>query len=83
MVGLIGNIEFAKNIKELVAIFLKEELKLELSDEKTKITHMKKDRAHFLGFRFWVHSTAVAKVTKRFNAKAKKRIDSRINQVRV
>jgi RNA-directed DNA polymerase len=40
----------AKKWKHKISIFLKEQLKLELSDEKTKITNIKKKHITFLGF---------------------------------
>ena len=40
-------------IKRLVSKFLKSELDLDLSDDKTKITHLKKGKAKFLGFEIW------------------------------
>ncbi len=51
IVGVVGKYDFTQNLKELIAKFLEEELKLSLSQEKTKITHLGKDRANFLGFR--------------------------------
>lgn len=47
--GIIGSKEDCKNIKRDISVFLKNVLRLELSDEKTLITNAK-DRAHFLGF---------------------------------
>ena len=40
-------------ISNLVGKFLKSQLALDLSKEKTKITYLKKDKAKFLGFEFW------------------------------
>jgi group II intron reverse transcriptase/maturase len=40
-------------IKNLVGKFLKSHLSLDLSKEKTKITHLKKEKAKFLGFELW------------------------------
>jgi Type II intron maturase/Reverse transcriptase (RNA-dependent DNA polymerase) len=40
----------ANKIKEKVKIFLREELKLELSEEKSKITNLRTEKAQFLGF---------------------------------
>lgn len=40
----------AKTIKEEIRVFLKERLRLELSDEKTLITHARTKRARFLGY---------------------------------
>lgn len=49
LVGVIGSKEDAETIKSDIKKFLEETLKLEMSDEKTKITHMG-DRARFLGY---------------------------------
>lgn len=45
-----GAFETTKEIKEKIEKFLKKELKLELSPEKTLITNLKKKSAKFLGF---------------------------------
>jgi len=49
MISIIGSKQDAENIKQQVKSFLAENLKLELSDEKTKITDSKKF-ARFLGY---------------------------------
>lgn len=49
VIGIIGNKEDAKKIKENAKIYLKEKLKLELSEDKTLITNGK-DGFQFLGF---------------------------------
>ena len=48
--GFIGPKEEAEEIKREVATFLREELKLTLSEEKTLITHARSDAAKFLGY---------------------------------
>lgn len=50
LLGLIGTREEAEQIKEQVKTFLHEELKLELSDEKTLITHARTEAARFLSY---------------------------------
>jgi hypothetical protein len=50
MLGLIGTKAEAEEIKQRVKTWLHETLKLELSDEKTLITHATTDRAKFLGY---------------------------------
>lgn len=40
-------------IKKLVKNFLKSELDLSLSDDKTRVTYLKKSKAEFLGFQIW------------------------------
>lgn len=49
MIGITGSKELAVNIREQAGTFLRENLGLQLSVEKTKVTHCN-DRARFLGF---------------------------------
>ena len=49
LIGVNGTKEECQQIKSLLKVFLANRLKLELSDEKTKITHSA-DCAHFLGY---------------------------------
>lgn len=49
VVGIVGTKRFAEAIKKDVQFFLKKELNLELSLDKTKITHLGTDHAKFLG----------------------------------
>lgn len=55
---ILGNFtkEMAQEIKENLAVFLKEELRATLSEEKTLITDMKVKPAHFLGFELYVRN---------------------------
>jgi group II intron reverse transcriptase/maturase len=50
VIGYIGTREEAEQIKEQIRNFLKEELNLELSEDKTLITHASSERARFLGY---------------------------------
>jgi group II intron reverse transcriptase/maturase len=50
MLGLAGPKAEAEHIKEELGMFLNEELKLELSQEKTLITHARTRAARFLGY---------------------------------
>jgi len=50
LLGLVGTKADAEAIKQRVKTWLAENLKLELSDEKTVITHATEDRAKFLGY---------------------------------
>ncbi|MCH7233132.1 reverse transcriptase/maturase family protein [Glycomyces sp. L485] len=50
ILGFIGPRREAEQIKARLASFLHEELKLELSSEKTLITHARTQRARFLGY---------------------------------
>jgi hypothetical protein len=50
ILGLIGSKTEAEDIKRQLSTFLRKELKLELSHEKTLITHARDEMAHFLGY---------------------------------
>jgi group II intron reverse transcriptase/maturase len=52
VIGVIGPKALAEQIKEEVADFLAGELHLELNREKTLITHLATEKAHFLGYAF-------------------------------
>jgi len=58
LIGIIGSKAEAISMKEEIKIFLAESLHLELSDEKTLITHSAK-RARFLGYDIYVRRAAV------------------------
>ena len=60
-------------LKEITE-FLRNNLRLTLSPEKTKITNLTRERARFLGVYFWKPKAQEAKVTRTGNAKC------RINQ---
>jgi len=53
LIGIIGSLEDCKTVKEDIKNYLKEALKLELSDEKTLITNAQKP-AKFLGFDIFI-----------------------------
>ncbi|MBG9587685.1 reverse transcriptase domain-containing protein [Cytobacillus firmus] len=63
LVGIIGSKEDAIKIKEDLTVFLKEQLKLELSQEKTLITHSSK-KARFLSYDITVSRDENASSTK-------------------
>jgi group II intron reverse transcriptase/maturase len=50
LLGLVGIKAEAVEIKQKLAAFLRRELKLELSDEKTLVTHARDEVAQFLGY---------------------------------
>jgi hypothetical protein len=50
LIGLIGTKKEAKEIKKCLRTYLRETLKLELSEEKTLITHAATQAACFLGY---------------------------------
>lgn len=60
LIGVIGSLADCKQIKEDIAVFLKEKLKLILSDEKTLITHTEKP-ARFLSFDITVRKSNLTK----------------------
>jgi hypothetical protein len=57
ILGFIGTREEAETIKERLRTFLHDELKLELSPEKTLVTHAQ-DKARFLGYDITTHASA-------------------------
>jgi group II intron reverse transcriptase/maturase len=50
LIGFTGTKAEAKDIKQQMTTFLQEQLRLELNQEKTLITHARTDVAHFLGY---------------------------------
>ena len=60
LIGIIGSKQDAKNIKEDIKKFLNDELALELSDEKTLITHSEK-AAKFLGYEISIRKSNITK----------------------
>lgn len=60
LIGVIGSKEDSKQIKEDIKNFLESKLKLELSDEKTLITHTEK-KAKFLGYEIFVNKSNLAR----------------------
>ena len=50
LLGVVGSKSEALDIKQKIATFLRDELKLELSDEKTLVTHARDECAKFLGY---------------------------------
>lgn len=56
VIGIVGDKEFAKSVKDQAAAFLRDVLKLELSPEKTLISHAKDGDSEFLSFRIMVGS---------------------------
>ncbi len=50
LLGIVGSKSEAVEIKQKIATFLRDELKLELSDEKTLVTHARDETAKFLGY---------------------------------
>jgi group II intron reverse transcriptase/maturase len=76
IIGIIGSKQDAKQIKNEVSNFLAEQLHLELSQDKTLITHGK-DKAHFLGYDITIGRKAtpskdkLGKLSDRHNGRVK------------
>lgn len=49
LIGIIGSAEDAASIKEKIKVFLKQNLKIDLNEDKTLITHSASEEALFLG----------------------------------
>jgi len=60
-----ASIEECRSIKELIQKWLKENLKLELNEEKTLITDLFKEKARFLGFKIYRLKKTVTRNIKR------------------
>lgn len=71
VVGVIGSHELAEQIKERIGTFLKEELKLTLSKEKTVITNARTQEAKFLGYRLKIGTVKSQKQSKARNGSGK------------
>jgi hypothetical protein len=54
LLGFVGTRREAEEIKHRLACFLREQLRLELSEEKTLITHARSEKARFLGYELCV-----------------------------
>ncbi|MDH6307072.1 group II intron reverse transcriptase/maturase [Parabacteroides sp. PF5-5] len=97
LIGIIGSKADSQKVKEDITRFLSENLKLELSDEKTLITHTEKS-AKFLGYEIYVRKSNLTKrdslgrMVRAFNKKVylklpmdtikKKLIDSNMMELR-
>lgn len=64
LIGIIGSKEDAKTIKEDIKNFLEEKLALQLSEDKTLITHTETS-AKFLGYEIYVRKSNLARRDKR------------------
>jgi hypothetical protein len=82
LIGVIGSCAQAKEIMLRVSNFLKENLYLQLNHGKTKLTHARKERAHFLGTDISWNSSINKKVVMRkamgVQSRKKVRVQSRI-----
>src|SRR5439155_1399684 len=62
LIGICGPRTLAEQIKEELKLFLGQDLKLTLSEEKTQITHAREEQAHFLGTRLAIGREGVQRV---------------------
>jgi hypothetical protein len=74
---LVGTHADAEEIKQRIKEFLRDELKLELSDEKTLITHATTQKARFLGYHI-SNQQANSKTTTNTNRIKKRSVNGRI-----
>ena len=83
LVGIIGSKQDAMNIKEDIKNFLNDKLSLELSDEKTLVTHTE-DAAKFLGYEISVRKSnatkrdASGRLIRAFNKKIRLRVGKNV-----
>ncbi|MEK4841318.1 reverse transcriptase domain-containing protein [Bacillus sp. FSL L8-0152] len=64
LIGIIGSKEDAQQVKEEIAKFLKDKLKLELSMEKTLITNASNKQAQFLGYEIKIFKSQAIRTDK-------------------
>jgi hypothetical protein len=74
-----GNREMALKVKNIAKNFLEKSLNLTLSEEKTKITNLNKDKAKFLGVYFHTPRSKEPKIILRKIKDERSNIYSRIN----
>lgn len=79
---MLGDRATADNLKREIGEYLKTELLLELSHEKTKITNLGDDRAKFLGVEFHIPNPKESKVVTRQMSDGR-RVAARVNHTRV
>jgi hypothetical protein len=77
MLGIIGSKSDAQEIKRNIGEFLKDSLKLKLSEEKTLITSATQDAAKFLGYEI-KNQTSNTKLSKRQNGRPRRSTNGRI-----
>lgn len=69
MIGVAGSTEFAVELKEKIANYLRNKLKLELSLEKTLITSASEGKAYFLGVEIYRTSSVRGEIKRFRNTK--------------
>jgi hypothetical protein len=71
LVGICGPRTLAEQVKEELSDFLRESLKLTLSEEKTCITHARKEQAQFLGTQLSIGRGGIQRVVTTTNGSGK------------
>ncbi len=77
LLGSIGPKSEAQEIKQALQKFLREELKLELSEEKTLITHARSEAARFLGYQVTINQKDEKRTLSR-NGRDRRNINGKI-----
>ena len=83
LIGILGNKEKAMCIRDKVAIFLEKELKILMNKEKTKITHLRSDKAKFLGVLIFISNPKQSKMVSKYHHLKGTIIKSRISNTRI
>ena len=78
LLGFVGPKCEAEEIKQQVGAFLRDELKLELSQAKTLITHAKSEAARFLGYEVTVMHANSKQATRRDTGTSKRSINGMV-----
>ncbi|WP_236601789.1 reverse transcriptase/maturase family protein [Ktedonobacter sp. SOSP1-52] len=71
LVGICGPRTLAEQVKEELNVFLRESLKLTLSEEKTCITHARKEQAQFLGTQLCIGRGGIQRIVTTTNGSGK------------
>jgi hypothetical protein len=71
LVGICGPRSLAEQVKEELKDFLRESLKLTLSEDKTRITHARKEQAQFLGTQLGIGREGVPRIVATTNGSGK------------
>lgn len=82
VVGVLGDKATTNKLKEEISEYLRTELLLELSQEKTKVTNLSDDRAKFLGVEFHIPKPKESKVVTRRMSDGRK-VAARVKHTRV
>ena len=62
LIGICGPRSLAEQVKEEIKSFLRDHLKLELSEEKTRLTHAREEQAQFLGTHIFISRRGAQRV---------------------